>query len=396
MDLLRVLAMPFQLSSVLFVGASSLLLAWSTSLGGVWMVIGFFQYWLMLVWLVNFALRLVDDAANGLRQTAVASYEMMADPFLDLRGMVHPVLAAAAGITHLLRPHWPMTPLLVVAVVLFPASIGACAMSGRTRDALNPAAIWNVVRGLGAWYALLVLFVAACAFTGVLLVRGTLFNAFGSRALLFFCLQLLVLVAYAGIGGALYLRRFELGFEPRVSPERKDEQQNSERARRRQVFLDGLYNDLRVRDAARATAKAKDWFSSVPPEALAGDFHALLAAGREWHEPREYPRLLGGLLPVLFGMRQPALAMNAADAGLAANRAFAPADEATAVLAANRAFAPADEATAVALIGYALQAGRRRAAEQLLANYLKADGAKAPPGPQLTALCRVLQPQAVQ
>jgi hypothetical protein len=368
--------MPFQLTSVLFLAASSLLLAWSTSLGGVWMLIGFFQYWLMLVWLVNFALRLVDDAANGVRETAAASYEMMVDPFLDLRGMVHPVLALAAAITHYLRPHWPMVPVLATAVVLFPASIGACAMSGRTRDALNPAAIWNVLRAFGPWYALLVLFVAACAMAGVLLVRSTVFDALGSRALMFFTVQLLVLVAYAGIGGALYLRRFELGFEPRISPERKQQQQVSERARHRQVFLDGLYNDLRVRQAARATAKAKDWLTSVPTEALASDVNALLAAGREWHEPREFPRLLRGLLPVLFGLRQPALAMSAADAGLAANASFA----------------PADEPTAVALIGYALQTGRRRAAAQLLDNYLKGDGARGEPGPQLAALRKALRP----
>lgn len=377
MDLLKVLAMPFQMASVMFVALSSLLLAWSTSLGGTFLVLGIFQYWLMLLWLVNYALRLIDDAANGVREAAAASYEMLANPFLDLRGMVHPVLAGAAGITYWIKPEWPVAPALVAAALLFPASIGACAMSGRTRDALNPAAMWNVVRGLGPWYLVLMALVAGCAFAGVLLVRGTVFSAIGSRALMFFVLQMLVLVVYAGIGGTLYLRRLQLGFEPRISPERKEQQLHNERVRHRQAFLDGLYHDVRVRQAARATSKVSDWLAAQPTDALAGDLAALLEAGREWNEPREFPRLLRGLLPVLLKLRQPALAMNAAAAGLSASASFS----------------PADEATAVALVSYALQTGRRRAAAQLLDNYLNSEGAKGEPGPQLKALTQALRPQ---
>lgn len=368
--------MPFQLASLLFVGLSSLVLAWSTSLGGTFLVLGIFQYWLMLLWLVNFALRLIDDAANGVRETQAASYEMLANPLLDLRGMVHPVIAGAVAVAYYLRPHWPLAPALIAAALLFPASISACAMSGRTRDALNPAAMWNVLGGLGPWYLLLVALVAGCALAGVLLARATAFHAFGSRAVLFFGLQMLVLVAYAGIGGVLYIRRLELGFEPRISPERREAQQQHEREQRRQEFLDSLYHDLHVRHAGRATARARDWLQALPPELLATDVDALLNAGRTWPEPAEFSRLMRGLLPALLGLHQPSLAMRAADAALATNATFA----------------PGDEPTAVALISYALQSGRRRAAMQLLDNYLRAAGTAQHAGPQLLALRSTLQP----
>ena len=68
-------------------------------------------------------------------------------------------------------------------------------------------------------------------------------------------LQLLLLLVYAAIGGALYERRLELGFEPRISPERAAERVEAERLARRQQFIDGLYKDLRVREAPRAVAE---------------------------------------------------------------------------------------------------------------------------------------------
>ncbi len=89
-------------------------------------------------------------------------------------------------------------------------------MSGLARDALNPVAIFNVVRGLGPWYLLLVLFVSGCALLGVLLVRHLELGM-----VLFASGQLLVLLVYAAIGGVMYQRRLELGFDPIVSPERK-------------------------------------------------------------------------------------------------------------------------------------------------------------------------------
>jgi hypothetical protein len=375
LELLKVLAMPFQLASLLFVAITSGLLGLLLSLGGatmVTLVVSAHAGWLMLVWLTNYALQMIDDAANGHREARTASIEMMHNPFLDARCWLHPGIAAALAITHYLRPEWPVWPALVAAAALFPASIGACAMSGLARDALNPVAVFNVVRGLGPWYLLLVLFVSGCALVGVLLVRHL-----QPGMVLFASGQLLVLLVYAAIGGAMYQRRLELGFEPIVSPERKADVEDAERVERRQQFIDGVYKDLRVREAKRATANVTDWLRNAPQRAVSGDVQAILVAGRGWNlPPREYPRFLRDLLPTLLALRQPAAAWSLVEAGLAA----AP------------EFAPADEPTAVAIIQYALQSGRRRAAAQLLENFLKREGA-APAGPELSALRVKLQPE---
>jgi hypothetical protein len=376
MELLKVLVMPFQASSLLFVAASSLLLGSVTSMGtrlGMTAILSLFVIWTMLVWLTNFAVRLIDDAANGVRETSVASAEMMTNPYLDSRCWVHPVLAVALGWLHYLYPQWPVWTTLLAATLLFPASIGACVMTGHALDALNPRLMLQVIQGLGGWYPLLVLFLVLCALSAVLLVRQL-----QPGVLLYAGEQLLVLIAYAGIGGALYERRFELGFDPRISPERTAQRAESERTAQLQGFLDGIYNDLRIRETKRAVANVRQWLAGLQPDLLPGDVRAILAAGKQWTKLREYPRLLQGLIPVLLELKQPALAHAIAEAGLLIDASFG----------------ATEESDTTALVQYALATGRRRAATQLLDNYLQRGGVDHAPGPQLTALRTRLHPPA--
>lgn len=366
MDLLRILAMPFQLASLLFLGLSALITGFllkAASGSLIYLVVVLAALWVMLVWLTNYALRLLDDAANGVREASVASAEMFADPFADSRCWVHPGLALGLAVLHLSQPQWPLTPTLVIAALFFPASIAACVMSGRARDALSPLAIANALRGIGFWYLPLALFTALCVTLAVLAAR-----ALPTGPVLVFITELLLLLAYAGIGGAVYMRRFELGFAPRVSPERKAEREQHQQALERQQFIDGIYKDLRVRETSRAIAACAARLKRAPATGLAGEVQALLAAGHQWNEPREFPRLLRGLLPTLVELKQPALALGAADAALATNVDFA----------------PPDESTTLAMAEYALLTGRRRGATRMLENYVKAS--QAAPGARIEAM----------
>jgi len=361
-DLLRALAMPFQIQSLLFVALTSVLLG--IFIGGdlIRIVMCIAAIWLILVWLTQYALVMIDDAANGVRESQTASLEM-ATAFQDARAWVHPALAVAIGVALYFNPDVPRWPALVFAALLFPASLGACATTGHAVHALHPGELARIMRGFGPWYPALVVFVLACAGLGLLVARSR-----ASMILIVASIEMLLLLAYAGVGGALYIRRRELDFEPRNSPERiAQREEDARRAQRQQVF-DGLYKDLRVRESARATTEAARWFRAAAPEHLKGDVHALLQAGTRWNEPREYPRLLRGLMPVMLELKQPALALSLADAGIA----VAP------------GFAPATESDALTLIRYAQQTGRKRLALSLLDNYLGA--ASATPGAELQAL----------
>jgi len=348
MDLLKVMAMPFQVTSLIFVALSSLLFGWLLGGGPIQLIAGLAGLWVMLIWFNTWAFRMIEDAANGVRQTAVPDTDM-ASPVADARAWVHPSLAAGMTLLHWMNPDLPWLPTLLAAALLYPPSIAATAMSGLARDALNPAAILNVIRGLGAWYPALVLTCAGFALLGLQIAR-----ALGRSALMFALLELLLLTGYACIGGVVHLRRVELGFAPRFSPERTAEREDGERLARRQRMLDELFEQSRGRHSDRALEVVTQWLRGSEPHHWLGDLRALIETGGRWREPREFARLLRGLLPWLVQSNQVALAMTVADAGLAA----AP------------GFAPTDEATAVALIDYAVQGGRRRAAASLLSNYL--------------------------
>jgi hypothetical protein len=368
-DLLKALGMPFQLASLLFVAVSSLLLALVTGVGGATFLIAIFSILILLVWLVRYAFELIDDAANGVHDAATASAEMLSivgDP----RCLVHPVLAVAAGVALSLQPEVSRLAVLAAAALLFPASIGASAISGRARDALNPVAMMNVVRGLAHYYVLAVLWTTACVMLGAIIADTGLWSA-----LRIAIIELLILQVYVFIGGAVYARRTELGFTPRVSPERQDQRVQVERETERQRMIDGLYRDLRVRETARATTSASQWLQQTPSHLLAADVNAILAAGAGWSEPRTYPQLLRNLVPVLISMRQTALAFAAVEAGLAASPGFA----------------VASESDAIAMIRFAQLSGRKRAAATLLANHLASVTGKSEPGPALQQLRAQLQ-----
>lgn len=374
MELLKVLAMPFQLTSLLFVAASSLLMALLISMvppHPMTMILMLFVIWLMLVWLTNYALRLIDDAANGVRESSAASAEMLSDAYLDSRAWIHPLIAVAAAALHLLRPQLPVAPTLAAGALLLPASLGACAMTGYARDALNPLSLWRVIRGVGLWYLPLVLFVSSCVLLAVFLERHLPFGF-----VLLASLQLLLLVVYAAIGGAIYERRLELGFDPRHSPERIEEKLDAERAARRQQFLDELHKDLRARKSDRAIDSARSWLAAADAKALPIEVQALVEAGKTWAEQRDYPLLLQGLLPPLLQRKQAGLACRVAEAGLASAAEF-------------RARSEAETAS---LVRYALETGRRRTASRLLENYLARAGDGFKPGTDLAALQERLQP----
>lgn len=364
MELVKALGMPFQLASLLFVATTSLLLALVLSVGGTTALIALFAIWLLLIWQTRFAFTLIDDAANGVQETAAASAEMLS-PFGDPRCWVHPFLAVLVGGAIFFYPKIPLLPVLGVAVLIFPASIGAIAISGRALDALNPVAMMNVVRGLGGYYALAVLWIGLCAGAGLLVNELDLWNV-----LRIALLQLLLLLVYAFIGGAVYLRRMDLGFEPRFSPERGEQRAAQERALERQRMIDGLYRDLRVREPERAITAMNQWLAAAAPTDLHHQVFAILAAGAKWGEPRGFSQLLRGMIQQLLVLKQLPLAFAALEAGMKVNHSFT----------------PSAESQTIALISYAQQTGRKRVAVTLLTSFLSSIAGQSEPSAELLAL----------
>jgi len=362
-ELLKAVGMPFQASSLLFVGTTSLLIALILSVGGVAIVLAIPALALLMIWFTQFTFTLIDDAVNGKKETATASVEMLS-PWGDMRCWVHPVLTMLIALALLLQPRIPRVPVLVACALLFPASLGAIALTGRAIDALNPLALVRVMRGLAHYYLLAVLWTVACVALGLLVSKSGLWT-FVQLAMS----QLLLLLICAFIGGAVYVRRVELGFEPLVSPERVAEREAQDVAAQRQRMIDSVFGQMRVRHQAEAVATVRQWLEKSAAHQVPGDVKALLAAGSTWPEQRGFAQLLRELAPLLISMRQPAVAFAAVEAGLAAEPGFTLQQESAAVM----------------MMRYALQTGRKRLAATLLANFTAANSG-AQPGPALADL----------
>jgi hypothetical protein len=363
MTLLRAMAFPLHMSSVLFVAISSLILALITRGQGAAILMAILPIYMMMVWLTQFAFTMIDDVANGRREAATATVEMLS-PFGDPRCWVHPALAALLAILLFWKEQIPHAPVLVAAWLLFPASIGAIAVSSRVFDALNPIAMWQVIRGLGPYYVLLLVATLLAGALALWIAQSDLWSV--AR---FALCELLLLEVYALIGGTLHLRRLQLGFDPISNPERELQQAEIDRQLRRQKVFDDIYGKLRVRETARASATAREWFEALPTVELQRDVAALLEASRSWSEPRAFGTFAQGLITQLLAARHPGLAL-------------ATAEEATRQASF---FAPGLESDVVALARYALQTGRRTTARTLLRNFV-ANLKDQNPGTDLLAL----------
>jgi hypothetical protein len=368
-EMLKALGMPFHASSLLFVGTTSLILGLVLSVGGIAVMLAIPAICLLLIWFTQFTFTLIDDAVNGKEEAAPASVEMLS-PWGDMRCWVHPVLTLFVGLALMLQPQIPRVPVLVACVLLFPASLGAIALSGRAIDALNPFMLVKIMRGLAQYYLLAVLWVVVCVALGVLVAKSGMW-IFVQLAVQ----QLLLLLACSFIGGAIYMRRVELGFEPLVSPERVALREEHHVSAQRQNMIDTLFGQVRSRHQVEALANVRQWLEKAAPHQLPGDVKAILTAGASWSEKRGFALLLREMAPLLISMRQPGLAFAAVEAGLAA----AP------------GFTLEQEGAAVMMIRYALQTGRKRLAATLLANFMSSAANQAAPGAELLELRDRLQ-----
>lgn len=359
MNWLRTLGMPLHAASLMFVVIVTVCVVLGLNNLVTNPVVSILLMFMALSWLNKYAFALLDHAANGRREAPVASLEMLG-PFNDMRVWVHPSLTLLLGALA-----WkigrPGAPIVVAAgAALMPASIAATAMSGRLVDAVNPVAVGAAVRGLGPFYLLTLAGGALVVLVVWILARGVLPPSIAAALL-----ALMFLEWYAVIGASVYLRRFELDFDPIVDPEAKALRAETERQRDRQKSLDEFYGAIRVREAARAASGLERWLGACTPAQRAVDVDYFIAQAGAWTEQKGLPTLLRTVIGYALRSRQGALAIVALEAGLAKLPGFS-------------VEAPEDaEALAVA----ARQSGRRRLAATVLDNFAASHPGQPLPSP---------------
>jgi hypothetical protein len=255
MDYLRVLLVPFNPTCLIMVGIASVLMTLFASVG----MYGMLGMLILQVWIFKYCYVLIEDLADGSPEPPVMSTEMLSP--LEIRPWVQLFIVAAAFWTCWLLGGRKGLVLGLVLLTLLPASIATLGFGERPWQAVNPLTLYRVIRGLGPYYLILL---------AAMLGYGALSAFVAAVTPLRLCSHavnlLLEISFFALVGGALYARRRQLGYEPRRSPERAAEREENERVKLRAKMVDDVFMQVRLGKNVDATKPLASWLRDLDGE----------------------------------------------------------------------------------------------------------------------------------
>ncbi len=274
MDHLRVLLVPFHPTNLIMVGIFSVLLAFCLSAG----FFGWFAAWFLQVWVFKYCYVLVEHLADGATEPPVMDTDMLSP--LEIRPWVQATLLLAGGwLCHRVGGTGGIV-LAGVMLTLLPATVAILGIGESAWKAINPVTWFQVVRGLGPYYVLLLIALLACAGVFMLLARVNLW-ALLETAILLWC----AVAFFSLVGASLFLRRKHLGFEPSRSPERAAARAEAERLKLRARMIDDIFQLVRIGKHVEATAPLAQWLRDTEPEHVSKDAYHVAEQALRWETP---------------------------------------------------------------------------------------------------------------
>jgi hypothetical protein len=270
--------MPWNVTSIIFVILSSLLLAGIES--RVLLSISLIPTFFVVSWLFNYAFEVLDHAANGGTAAPTASIEVLS-PF-QWRPLAQ---VAICFLIVLLGSQLGTTGNVIIVLLLLvqPASIATLGVGHGVLQAVNPFTLWRVIRGMGTYYLLVL------AVIGLFLAFAITVQKAGLWPFVrYMLLEIGVLTVFAVLGTSVFLRRIEIGFEPRSSPERTMERDAGEHQRQLDEILGEAYGQTRLKDYERAASVIKRWLSNTDEIGIANDVKLILQRVRGWGDPAAF------------------------------------------------------------------------------------------------------------
>ena len=300
MDSLRVLLVPFHPTNLLMVGIFSVLLAFCLSAG----IYGVYASFLLQLWVFKYCYVLIEHLADGASEPPVMEADMLS-PF-EIRPWIQAGLlfggvmlcrkiGGASGVT-----------LSIAMLALFPATVAILGFGERPWQAVNPLTWYRVIRGLGPFYGLLLLALAAFALVAFLLSRLDLW------LIVWVPIAVWCEVAFFSlVGAAVFLRRRQLGFEPSRSPERAAARVETERLKQRARMVDDVFQLVRIGKHVDASAPLARWLNDTETEHLTKDAYHVAEQALRWESPLALNTLGSTLIRHLmrFGRPDAALAV---------------------------------------------------------------------------------------
>jgi hypothetical protein len=312
------LALPFRTAPLLLIGIFSVLLVIALRAG----LLGIPMLAIIGSWFLKYAFLLLDHAAQGRPDAPVLTPEA-ANPLGEMRPLAYAGLIAGyyLGTGTLVASLGTelVSALRLLGLAALPAIIATHTITGSWGEALNPRTIVGTTRRLGPGYVIVLCVAVVCWWLGRIIVLDAGHLALVLRIAL---LMLLWLTLFCALGGVIYARRLELGFEPEHSPERDRRRNDAALDRDRARFLDLIYTEYRSGDLRNA-------WSSVEQRAIASadpvtEYAWIYERIANWPRPRLANRVAHELLPQLLATRRSGEALRIVKQRLQADPDFRP------------------------------------------------------------------------
>jgi hypothetical protein len=263
MDYLRVLLVPFRATGLLTVGVFAFIMSfllWVAAFAGVVGGLGaLLAVFLLNTWVLKYCFVMVEQVADGATEPPVMDADMLS-PFETRPLTQTAVLIFGATVCWKVGGNAGIA-IGVLLLLVLPAQTALIAMGDNAFNAMNPMAWFRVIRGLGPWYALLLVAMAMVVGLNALAAKITASTLVGVAVLL------LSEVGFFGlIGASIWLRRQQLGFEPSRSPERTAERAEAERIKVRAKMMDQVFEQARIGKHVDATAPLARWLRDLDAE----------------------------------------------------------------------------------------------------------------------------------
>lgn len=274
MDHLRVLLVPFHVTSLMLVAAFSVLFAF-LDYGGMF---GFAAGVLAQIWIVKYCYVLIEDIADGALEPPVMSTEMLS-PF-EIRPWVQLAIVIAGAVACNALGGNAGVLLAAILLVVLPASIAVLGVGEPFYQAVNPLMLYRLIRGLGPYYLLILISIPI--YLGIL----ALLESWGAWGLVTHAATLLCEISFFSlIGGCLYLRRHQVGIEPSRTPERTAAREETERVKLRAHMIDDVFQQARIGKYVEATRPLAQWLRTLDGETAALDAQFIAAQAMGWNMP---------------------------------------------------------------------------------------------------------------
>jgi pentatricopeptide repeat protein len=271
MDHLKVLLVPFHVTSLILIGVFSILFTIFDA-GGLY---GIIAQLIAQIWVVKYCYVLIEHIADGALEPPVMSTDMLS-PF-EVRPWVQLAIVVAGTMLCVKIGGGAGLVLAGVLLTLLPASIAVLGVGEPFYQAVNPLILLRLIRGLGPYYLLIL--VSIPLYAGILL----LMLKFDAWNLALHAVSIAIEISFFSlIGGCLYLRRHELGFEPSRSPERTAARDEAERVKERARMIDDVFQQARIGKHVEATRPLAKWLSSLDGATAALDAQFVAGQVLKW------------------------------------------------------------------------------------------------------------------